>query len=100
MVGWWFFLLVLNSEHESSESNEFERQDIRAIRFIRTIRCPVVHINLVREFFAHPTHSNFIIPETVHSMVVHHTDSLHESVADGWTYERKAPFFQVTAHGL
>ena len=40
------------------------------------------------------------VSKTIHGVVVHHSRSLHEGVADGTADELKAPFFQILTHGV
>ena len=39
-------------------------------------------------------------PETPYLMIVHHTHSLHESIANGAAGKSKAPPFHVLGHGV
>ena len=42
--------------------------------------------------------AHFLVSEAVDDVVVHHSDSLHERVTDGWSDETKTSLQQVTAH--
>ena len=41
-----------------------------------------------------------LVPEAAHQMIVDHPDSLHEGIADGWSYKTEAPLQQIFAHGV
>ena len=40
------------------------------------------------------------MPEALHHMIVHHSDRLHERIADRRSHEIEAALFQILAHGI
>jgi hypothetical protein len=41
---------------------------------------------------------DLIIPETVRSVIIHHSNSLHERVTNGWTHKPEPALAQLLAH--